>query len=229
MSNDPQRWLESDADPFLSSLLEAGRDDLPDAARMQAIVGKFGSGGGAGGGADPTAAATKTATAASALGKGLAVFAVLGAIGAAVLLGRPREAPVPPPVTAPSVQASAVTPESAPPPPPPPSGALSASSTPSVVAPRVTEDDPEAEALLLRRAQDSLASEPARTLALCREHARRFPRGLLAQEREVLAIDALIRLGRTSDATQRAQAFAAAHPSSPHRRRIDALLGAAVK
>lgn len=228
MSNDPQRWLESDADPFLSSLLEAGRDDLPDAARMQAIVGKIGSGGG-GFGADPTAAATKTATAASALGKGLAVFAVLGAIGGAVLLGRPSEAPVPPPpVMAPSVPASAVTPESAPPP-PAPSAALSASSTPSVALPRASEDDPEAETLLLRRAQDSLASEPARTLALCREHARRFRRGLLVQEREVLAIDALIRLGRTTDATQRAQAFAAAHPSSPHRRRIDALLGAAVK
>jgi hypothetical protein len=78
---------------------------------------------------------------------------------------------------------------------------------------------------LLHRAQDSLESNPAQTLALCAEHARRFPSGAFTQEREVLAIDALLRLGRRSEAQARAERFIKANPASAHKRRIDELLG----
>jgi RNA polymerase sigma-70 factor (ECF subfamily) len=77
---------------------------------------------------------------------------------------------------------------------------------------------------LLGRAQDTLDSDPGAALDFAARHARRYPRGALAQEREVLAIDALLRLGRRADAEERAARFDATFPGSPHRRRIDVLL-----
>ena len=56
------------------------------------------------------------------------------------------------------------------------------------------------------------------------DHARRFPNGALVQEREVMAIDALVRSGRRDDAEARARRFDVAYPRSGHRRRIDAVL-----
>jgi hypothetical protein len=78
---------------------------------------------------------------------------------------------------------------------------------------------------LLQRAQDALAADPAQALSICGDHARAFPQGLLAQEREVIAVDALMRLGRTDEATARAVRFEGAYPSSTHLRRIEALVG----
>jgi outer membrane protein assembly factor BamD (BamD/ComL family) len=86
------------------------------------------------------------------------------------------------------------------------------------------EADPAQEPALLREAHDALRSSPARALAKAEEHARTFPRGLLAQEREVIAIDALVRLGRRPEAEARAARFAKAYPGSSHKTRIDALL-----
>jgi len=57
------------------------------------------------------------------------------------------------------------------------------------------------------------------------EHRRRFGDGTLAQEREVLAIDALTRLGRETNAGDRAARFHSRWPRSAHRRRIDVILG----
>lgn len=79
---------------------------------------------------------------------------------------------------------------------------------------------------MLQEAQDALGGSPSRALALAGEHARRFPRGMLAQEREVLAIEALARLGRRDAAQQRARRFHARWPGSSHARRVDALAGA---
>jgi len=46
------------------------------------------------------------------------------------------------------------------------------------------------------------------------QHRRQFPRGRLAEERDALAIRALISLGRTTEARQRARAFRTAYPNS---------------
>ena len=78
---------------------------------------------------------------------------------------------------------------------------------------------------VLRRAQDALASDPARALAICSEHQQTFKRSGFAQEREVIAIDALVRLGRRGEAEARADRFARSWPTSGHLRRIDSLLG----
>jgi outer membrane protein assembly factor BamD (BamD/ComL family) len=69
-----------------------------------------------------------------------------------------------------------------------------------------------------------LAQNPKEALAKLEEHARRFPNGTLAQEREVMAIDALLRLGRRADAESRAERFKQTYARSGHVRRIDALL-----
>lgn len=82
----------------------------------------------------------------------------------------------------------------------------------------------ESEAQLLQRAHDALQSGPARALELTREHAARFPSGVLAQEREVVAIEALVQLGRADEARTRAASFIQAYPGSAHRRRIEALV-----
>jgi hypothetical protein len=74
---------------------------------------------------------------------------------------------------------------------------------------------------ILRLARQVLPADPQRALALTQEHARRFPGGTLAQEREVIAIDALARLGRAKDARDRAQGFRESYPDSPHRDQVD--------
>jgi hypothetical protein len=81
------------------------------------------------------------------------------------------------------------------------------------------------EGALLLRARQQLGSDPASTLALTDEHARRFPNGTLAPEREVLAIEALAALGRTSDARTRLSAFADRYPQSRHLARLETLVG----
>jgi hypothetical protein len=81
------------------------------------------------------------------------------------------------------------------------------------------------EALLVRNAERLLGSEPGRALALTEERRRRFPGGALDQEAEVVAIDALLRLGRRDAAGARARAFEARHPGSLHARRVRALFG----
>jgi hypothetical protein len=72
----------------------------------------------------------------------------------------------------------------------------------------------------LDQARQSLSTNPARALALTEEHRRRFPRGALAQEREVIAIDALGRLGRGGEADRRSKAFGAQNPGTIHRRTV---------
>jgi hypothetical protein len=76
---------------------------------------------------------------------------------------------------------------------------------------------------LLARAQRALSSDPSSALALAGEHVRSFPSGALVQEREMIAIDALLRLERAAEASLRAARFHQRFPSSAHRRRVDVL------
>ncbi len=89
----------------------------------------------------------------------------------------------------------------------------------------VRDEGPQAEVKLLERAQDALRSQPAEALALCNDHAKRFPSGMLVQEREMIAIEALSKLGRKDEARARADRFKARFPGSSHTRRLETLLG----
>ncbi len=83
------------------------------------------------------------------------------------------------------------------------------------------------ELALLESAYEALRKgDAAGALAEAERHAARFPSGALAQEREVLAIDALVRLGRRAEAETRAAGFRARYPTSTHGVRIQGLLSA---
>jgi hypothetical protein len=82
------------------------------------------------------------------------------------------------------------------------------------------------ELALLARAKRSLALDAARALALSEQHAALYPHGLLAEEREVIAIEALVRSGQLEQARLRATRFRAAHARSTHLARIEVILAA---
>ena len=82
-----------------------------------------------------------------------------------------------------------------------------------------------AELRALRTAQHELAADAGAALRTTESMAAEFPAGTLAQEREVVAVEALFRLGRTDEARARVEAFAARWPDSPHLRRLRALPG----
>jgi outer membrane protein assembly factor BamD (BamD/ComL family) len=68
-----------------------------------------------------------------------------------------------------------------------------------------------------------MGSDPSGALRLAEQHRSRFPRGTLAQEREVIAIDALVRQGRTTEAQGRAERFRMLYPRSSHLDRLPIL------
>ncbi len=76
------------------------------------------------------------------------------------------------------------------------------------------------ESEIIDKARETMNTAPARSLALANEHARRFPHGSMAQEREVIRIVALSALGRTEEARSLGSAFLAAHPGSAYARRV---------
>jgi hypothetical protein len=61
-------------------------------------------------------------------------------------------------------------------------------------------------------------------LQLLATHERLYPHGALAQEREVLAIELLLKIGKPDQARARAARFERSHPSSAHLPRVRALL-----
>jgi hypothetical protein len=166
-----------------------------------------------------------------------AAFIGLGLWG--TLSGSPSE----PPASAPTVvtpKATAVTPSSA------PTRVEAASEVPaSTVESRTMEDraphrpvpqrthvhasgksnsDPAAELGILTRARRLLASAPEQSLALTDAHRSHYPRGAFAEERELLAIEALVKLSRSAEAQTRGRAFLRVHPGSAHSERVRLLL-----
>ncbi|MEO6599851.1 MAG: hypothetical protein ABIQ16_08275 [Polyangiaceae bacterium] len=99
--------------------------------------------------------------------------------------------------------------------PSPPERAGAVSSPSSVAAPT--------EVALLRDAQLALRTNPNEALTLTEQHQSLFARGAMVQERELIAISALARLGRHTAVLARAAQFAHDFPSSPYRKQIEAL------
>lgn len=134
---------------------------------------------------------------------------------APVVVATPTPPPPPPPV---DVQEPEPAPEPVPEPVLPP--------VKQVVKPKVVEAvSPEQEAELLTRAMGaSQQAQWADALAAAEQHARRFPNGSLAQEREMIAIESLLRLGRRGEAERRAEKFRKAWPTSTHLVRLNTML-----
>lgn len=108
---------------------------------------------------------------------------------------------------------------------PPPASTLAAialndlpSIAPSSSAPAAiarSGNDLEAERALLDVARTALGrGDGANALTACEGHARRFPRGALGEEREAIAVQALVLEQRGEDARLRAERFRRAYPRS---------------
>jgi len=100
---------------------------------------------------------------------------------------------------------------------------------PSAATPAVRRAPPVADALTLELrlvdgARIRLAADPTSALSLLDAHARDFPHGQLALERDVLRVDALLRLGRRSDAEAVTRSLAAQAPGSPQAERASDLM-----
>lgn len=75
---------------------------------------------------------------------------------------------------------------------------------------------------LLERARSQLAEgKPEVTLQLLRAHEHRYPSSALAQEREALAVRALVAAGRRPEAERRAALFVARYPQSMLRASVE--------
>jgi hypothetical protein len=172
---------------------------------------------------------------------GLASFALGGGVGAAVQSSL-APAPVAVHAAAPASQAAAAEPARAPAaaapsdiptvaigdlPAAPPSArprAASPSASASVSAAAGLAD----ERRLLDGARAALSrGEPSQALGPLDEHTRRFPHGVLTEEREALAIQALARSGRTTEAADRASRFDKTYPTSLMMPAVKDALGAA--
>jgi hypothetical protein len=71
----------------------------------------------------------------------------------------------------------------------------------------------------LSRGESQLALERLDT------YMRKHPRALLGQEAVLLRIEALVQAGRRSSASALARRFLASQPQSPHRKRIESIVG----
>ncbi|HWP06193.1 MAG TPA: hypothetical protein VNN72_10645, partial [Polyangiaceae bacterium] len=91
---------------------------------------------------------------------------------------------------------------------PPPAVPESAPAASNAARPQRARRTDEAELELLRAAHSAYQSRQfANALVLVGEHARRYPNGLLAEEREALRVRSLAGAGRTEEARRAAVAF----------------------
>ncbi|MBN9161840.1 MAG: hypothetical protein BGO98_07955 [Myxococcales bacterium 68-20] len=87
---------------------------------------------------------------------------------------------------------------------------------------------PASELELLQRARATLALDPARALSITSEQASAYPSGEFIQEREVIAVEALSRLGRRDEALRRARALVSQFPRTPYGDRLEIAIGHAL-
>jgi hypothetical protein len=165
-------------------------------------------------------------------------LAALGALFgvSSARLSQPAEAARPPVqlphatlVSVPAPQPSPAQPEPAQPAPTPPPRAGATGSTPArrtlplrapsarEPAPRAAAQDPAGELSLLRRARVALRGRDSNAaLEFVDQHLRDYPHGVFAQEREVLAVQALLKTHQRSEALVRAQNFIRDFPQASY-------------
>lgn len=251
MSGDPTRLSEgSEAPEELRNLLQGAREDMPTESQLKRVATRLGPllggaavGTAAGAGAASTSGATASATggAAVAIKVGAALVAA-GVIGGGAIWFATRPGALPPshdkhaaPVAAPATPARAEHRQAATPaatsvpeqtlPAAPEHAAPKAAQQPKPAkASPPAEKAAPSEASLLQAAQSALKTDPHRALALVDEHRRLYPNGALSQEREVIAIEALSRLGRSKEAKEKAKDFKQRYPDSAHESKVGATL-----
>jgi hypothetical protein len=231
---EPKRWLESgDAGEDELALLRAARSPVPlsEAARRRS---------------SRRVAALGVVPVAAAFGwwPALALGAVLGAGGSLIVTrlvasdpapSEPSSArhPIASSATAPLTEAPSLEPQPSEAPLPSeraaPEPAPRAPVAAPLAAPAATEsasaDALQQEIQLLEQARRNLASSPGAARRALLDHELRFPSGHLRIERELLLVDALVRLGRRPEAEARAESLERQNPNSLYRERLDQILG----
>ncbi|HTN91011.1 MAG TPA: tetratricopeptide repeat protein [Sorangium sp.] len=240
---DPERLLSarSGADPLARELLGSVRHvGPPEGAKERAWRGIASQLPVVGVAAGASAAAAKKAGAGSLLSSALAVKAAAVLVSGGVALGAgywalsspagspaPTRAPGPEEAPAAAPQAPVAS-AAAPAAPPEPRPEVSTEGDPirKPTGPKPTETDLlRAESALLMEARAELRSGDVAAAAAILERLRvQFPKGVLRQEREVLAIDVLAARGNVQDAKRRAQAFVKQYPRSPHSAKLKRFL-----
>jgi len=171
----------------------------------------------------------------AALGAGLGVLVVgvtyVAPWGSATLERAPMASVTP---TAGPVAAAPIAPPSAPTAPEPapaprprglPAPPASSGFSAAPEAPASPRDSLAEEAALIERARAALGPSAAEALALTEVHAAQFPSGKLAMERELVALDALRRLGRTAEVRARGEALLSRARGGLYEERIRSLMG----
>ena len=159
------------------------------------------------------------APAAKLIGMKLVAAIAVGALAIGIVVGiavdrRTREAPrVPTVATREPVPVIATTPPPLPPDPVPPDAAPARTPPADTLA---------AEAEAIGTIRTTLATKPRDAIALLAAYHRRFPAGQLAEEADLLAIEASVTLG-ASDARAQIARFRARHPGSLHADRLNEL------
>lgn len=237
---DPRRLGTLENVPELTDALDAARERLPNPKTLDAIRARVEAAAGA-----PVAPSPKSWPVA--LKIALPVLAVAGAVIGAQRLAETRVAPLPTVATSskaipaplqPEAPRHEPAPNSTLPLPPPVVSAIAparGSAAPTAVSgarpPAVDEPSPApaasvpSELEVIKEAGRVLKSDPARALQLTMDHARLYPSGALAEEREVIAIDALAHVGRSSAARARAERFLLFYPRSAHLSRVQQVAG----
>lgn len=233
---DPARL--SEGNDALGELLRAARADVPAESQLSQVASALAELSPVAPGAGATSAAAGGAAAGAAAGavgggKVVGVLVVACALVAASIYGivktqRPRLAPAAPivsqPQPAPQIQESTPT-QPAPTASAEPVAPATSDPVPQPTAKGAAAPPAQTESQLLDAARGALASNPSRALSLARRHAQLFPNGVLVQEREVIAIEALKRQGKGGAAQERAQSFDRKYPNSPHKPKLDELRG----
>lgn len=240
MTADPKRWLEEEDGAAISAFIGALRSDEPSGEMREALWSKIapivpggGGGGGPGGGGSVLGA--------KAIGLGVAGIGLMTMV--AWIATRPApmaEAPLPSPVAStivapvPSETVSAIEPVGVEPvasasvarpqvrvvpsAPAKPSPSTSASASTSTSGDRLRQ-----EAEGVRRARQLLREKnPGGALAELDRLAKLVPAGPLAEEREVLTIEATAASGDKEGARRRAERFLFERPNSVHASRVRA-------
>lgn len=234
MADSVGRWSagQDEAPAELEELLSSARSDLPSASELAHVEQGLGSL------LNPPGAAVPTAPPAGLGAAKLAAVALgVGLVAGGVWLASREKTPPPEPrpaLESPRATAAAPAPETATPSATPSVGAetTSVEAAPSAaeVAPSPTRThakkrtpiahDKPSEADLLNRARTALKTDPKHALGLTRQHKQLYPNGVLSQEREVIAIEALSRLNEKNAAEERADRFEKQYPDSAHQEKV---------
>jgi hypothetical protein len=170
--------------------------------------------------ATTTAAKVATWKIGAALSAALAIGAGAGAAAHATFT-EPKtvivERPAPPPPPAPRIQAPPIVPTATPADLPTVTATAAPIAKPTASASAAPKDPSLArERTLLDMGRTALSrGDTSAALSALDTHAKEFPKSQLAQEREVLAIQALASAGRMPEARNRAALFRTAYPKSP--------------